>query len=175
MFQSYEGFLTRAYSAVERITPSNSVYRRRADAIRSREYPYEREAEDLAQILQALRVDIAGGYVQKIEQLVHGEMFDDFLEMASHLSETGYKDAAAVITGSALETHLRHLAKAAKISIEITSSRGIEPKKADAINADLVKAAFIRSSTKKALPLGLISETRQPTGDTKTIKKNKFN
>ena len=61
--------------------------------------------------------------------------------MARHLQEGGYKDAAGVITGSALEPHLRQLAKRAGVSIEKSTSKGVRPKKADQINAELAKAA----------------------------------
>ena len=54
--------------------------------------------------------------------------------MARHLLDSGYKDAAAVIAGSSLEAHLRQLAK--RWDVEV----GVEPRKADAINADLAKA-----------------------------------
>lgn len=34
----------------------------------------------------------------------------EFLDMSQHLNEAGYKDAAAVIAGSTLESHLKELA-----------------------------------------------------------------
>ena len=49
--------------------------------------------------------------------------------------------AAAVIAGSSLEGHLRQLAKRWGVPVERTTPTGdLEPKKADAVNAELVKA-----------------------------------
>jgi hypothetical protein len=56
--------------------------------------------------------------------------------MASELHEKGYKDPAAVIAGSVLEEHLRKLATKHEIMVEKPSG---EPKKADALNADLTR------------------------------------
>ena len=53
-------------------------------------------------IIQSLEISIANGYLENAEELIHGEVFDDFVEMADHLLTEGYKDAAAVIVGSAL-------------------------------------------------------------------------
>src|SRR5262245_57159290 len=63
----------------------------------------------------------------------------DFLELASYLYSEGYKDAAAVVCGSALEGHLRKLA--AKLEIAVTAN-GF-PKQAEALNSELaLKGAY---------------------------------
>ena len=52
----------------------------------------------------------------------------------------GYKDPAAVIIGSTLETHLRELCKSNGIDTEIKKNDGKNvAKKAEVMNADLVK------------------------------------
>src|SRR5262245_11620349 len=67
-------------------------------------------------------------------------LFPDFLEVASHLYSEGYKDAAAVLCGSALEGHLRKLA--AKLKIVVTAENG-GPKEAEALNRELgLKGAY---------------------------------
>jgi hypothetical protein len=63
------------------------------------------------------------------------------LEMASHLVDSGYKDAAAVISGSALEAHLRQLCLKAGLSIEISAGGDTRPKKADTMNSELAGAS----------------------------------
>lgn len=88
-------------------------------------------------VVKALRYDLSAGYLQSVVELVHAAVFANFLEMASHLQESGYKDAAAVICGSTLESHLRELCN--KYGIAILDTNG-KPKKADLINADLTKA-----------------------------------
>lgn len=91
-------------------------------------------------ILQAVRDELVGGWLRSAKGLVAAELFADFLEMAQHLLNEGYKDAAAVMIGSVLEEHLRQLSLVNGISIN-TLKDGIEKAlKADAINANLAKA-----------------------------------
>jgi hypothetical protein len=61
-------------------------------------------------ILRALREDLAGGYLVNVQTLVAGEVFSDFIEMAEHLLESGYKDPAASLAGAVLEDGLRTIA-----------------------------------------------------------------
>jgi hypothetical protein len=35
-------------------------------------------------LLRALRADYAAGYLRKISELIHADLFSDFLEMADH-------------------------------------------------------------------------------------------
>jgi len=59
--------------------------------------------------------------------------------MAEYLLEEGYKDPAAVITGSTLEEHLRILCIKKGIDIEIMSKGKLGPKKVDMLNTNLTK------------------------------------
>jgi hypothetical protein len=128
---------TRAYAAIERISGPASFYSRKGRMIIEQHHSGRSQIIHLAGVLQSLLSDIKAGYLRSVEEIVHGELFGDFLEMARHLTESGYKDAAAVIAGSSLEAHLRQLAKRAGISTE--NSDGA-PKKADLLNAELTKA-----------------------------------
>ncbi len=92
-------------------------------------------------VVQSLLSDLQSGYVQTVAELIHGELFGDFLEMASHLADSGYKDAAAVIVGSTLEAHLRQLCHKAVLSTDVTAGGDVRPKKADQINSDLSGAS----------------------------------
>jgi hypothetical protein len=94
-------------------------------------------ARSLAGILQSLRSDVASGYIRSQRELLHAELFADFLEMAQHLANEGYKDAAAVIAGSSLEAHLRHLCQKNRIACEATSGASTVAKKADRLNSEL--------------------------------------
>ncbi|HEU0144201.1 MAG TPA: hypothetical protein VFQ47_05410 [Nitrososphaera sp.] len=60
-------------------------------------------------ILRAVREDIEGGYLKRIEALVSADIFTDFLEMAEHLLEQGYKDPSASLIGAVLEDGLRKI------------------------------------------------------------------
>ncbi len=75
------------------------------------------------------------GYLAKVTELVHADLFSDFLDMADYLLESGYKDPAAVIVRSVLEEHMRKLAT--KNSLSILKPDG-SAKKADSLNAELV-------------------------------------
>jgi len=72
---------------------------------------------------------------------------DHFLEMADHLLAQGYKDPAAVMTGSVLEEHLRKLCDKSGIS----TVTGANPKKADLLNAELAGAAVYSKLDQKSI------------------------
>jgi hypothetical protein len=91
-------------------------------------------------ILKVVREEILAGWLEGTRGLIAAEVFSDFLEMAQHLWDEGYKDAAAVIAGSSLEAHLKRLCETHGIDLEVTNAKGeLVAKKADTLNADLVK------------------------------------
>lgn len=100
-------------------------------------------------ILVAVRDEMAGGWIDSAKGLVSAEIFADFLEMADHLLEEKYKDAAAVITGSVLEEHLRQLCQKNGIDVEFVNNGKVKPKKADLLNADLAKNAVYNKLDQK--------------------------
>jgi hypothetical protein len=83
-----------------------------------------------------------------VAELIHAEVFSDLIGMAHELQTSGYKDAAAVITGSVLEDHLRKLA--AKGGLEVEKGDG-SPKKADALNAELTAAGIYNGLEQKSV------------------------
>ena len=90
-------------------------------------------------MLHAIKGEIEQGWLTSTRGLISADIFGDFLEMAEHLLTEGYKDPAAVLIGSALEQHLKNLCAANNIDVEIERNGKNIPKKADVINADLVK------------------------------------
>ncbi len=129
---------TRCLAAIERASGKDSIYMQRAIAINGmRNHAWGHLAEQIG-VARSLLSDIRNGYLKSLEEIIHGDVFGDFLEMASHLSDTGYKDPAAVLVGSTLEAHLRQLC--AKHSIPTDS--GGKPKKADALNSELCAASI---------------------------------
>ena len=90
-------------------------------------------------MLHAIKGEIEQGWLTSTRGLISADIFGDFLEMAEHLLTEGYKDPAAVLIGSALEQHLKNLCAANNIDVEIERNGNNIPKKADVINADLVK------------------------------------
>jgi hypothetical protein len=133
------GLITSIRAAIERVSGSGSPYTKQADKILGYGWFDAKKAGPLIGVAESLRSDIEAGYVQTIFELAHGEVFSDFLEMASHLLDQGYKDAAAVIGGSALEAHLRQLCHKFSVDTEVKSPAGVRPKRADAMNSDLAK------------------------------------
>jgi hypothetical protein len=96
-------------------------------------------------VLSALRADYQAGYLRAVEELIHADVFTDFLEMAEELLKKKYKDASAVIVGSVLEEHLRKLATKTGIAVLVAG----KPKKADTLNADLVKSGVYNKLEQK--------------------------
>ena len=92
-------------------------------------------------VVTALQADLKAGYLKTVPELIHGEIFGDFLGMAEHLLESGYKDAAAVMAGSTLEAHLRQLCQKFRVETEVIDGKGnLRLKKADRMNSELTKA-----------------------------------
>jgi len=126
------------FAAIARLSPPNSTYKRNAE-------PYEgairanlgRAVDPLTGILRAIRSDYAAGRLQSVVELVHADLFADFLEMAEHLLDQSFKDPAAVVVGSVLEEHLRKICQKNGIA---TVQSGTAPKKADGLNSELTAA-----------------------------------
>ena len=128
---------TRALAAIERATGRSSVYFGQAQVVLGEKRNDWEHLAALIGIVQCAKIDIQSGYLSGLEELIHADVFSDFLEMADYLLSSGYKDAAAVIAGSTLEAHIKQLC--AKFGVNTLSSG--KPRKADMLNADLVKSS----------------------------------
>lgn len=111
-----------------------------------------------------LRGDYAAGYLRTVEELVHADLCADFLEMADELLAKGFKDAAAVITGSVLEELLRKLAGIFGVALMTGKAQ-----KADTINGDLTKAGAYNKLEQKNVTAWLASGTTPLTATTATM------
>ena len=130
-----QSWFTRARSCIENFAPKNSTYAFEIDFLNGHgSNSYARATANL----QALRDDYANGYFRTLAELIHADVFSDFLDMADYLIEQKYKDPAAVIAGSVLEEHLRKLCD--KNGIDVKKPDG-SPKKADTLNAELAGAS----------------------------------
>lgn len=139
-------------STIQRLAPPGSVY---ADSVPGYAVQMTRgviEAsmalEPVRGILQSLRYDYEHGYLQSVVELVHADIFSDFLEMADYLLHQGYRNPAAVITGSVLESHLRKLCD--KRAMSVVKPDG-SPKKADTLNAELAAADIYSKLDQKSV------------------------
>ena len=100
-------------------------------------------------ILLAVKQEVEGGWFVTVKGLLSAEVFADFMEMSEYLLTEGYKDAAAVITGSVLEEHLRQLCSSHGIQVTVDKEGRKVPRKADALNADLAKAGAYKKLDQK--------------------------
>ncbi|NRQ41384.1 hypothetical protein HRH59_02200 [Rheinheimera sp. YQF-2] len=100
-------------------------------------------------ILSAVKGEIENGWLTTTRGLISADIFADFLEMAEHQLNEGYKDPAAILAGTALEQHLRILCKTHQIDVEIERNGKLVPKKADVVNADLCKTGVYNKIDQK--------------------------
>ena len=126
---------TSLAALIQRLAPPATYYYTRFQRLTKDGLSYH-GIPTLVGIAQALRTAYASGYLHEIEELIHADLFADFLAMGEYLLEEGYKDPAAVIIGGVLEEHLRKLCL--KNSIDITINSRF--KKADMMNADLARS-----------------------------------
>ena len=138
---------TRCISAIERTSGSKSIYCRQVMEIgNKKDNVYNHVAEQIG-VAKALLYDIQNDFLKGLEEIIHGDLFSDFLEMATHLMENEYKDAAAVMAGSTLEVHIRNLCD--KHGVKTTS--GHKPKKAELLNAELTKEGVYTKLDQKSV------------------------
>ncbi len=97
---------------------------------------YEHVSE-LVGILRSVAHDVSSGLILSLQGLLRAEIFADFLEMAEHLLEEGYKDASAVLLGAVLEDSLRKIADSSGLQ---TSHQDGKPFTIDPLNNALYKA-----------------------------------
>lgn len=133
-------FYSASVALVERVVGLDSVYGKQILPFINDKHVYQGTADipRMAGILKALRKDIEADSLKSASELIHGELFGDFLEMADFLLDEGYKDAAAVIGGGVLETHLRQLCIKHNIDTEHEVRGQIQAKRADQLNSELV-------------------------------------
>ena len=163
---------TRGQAAIDRLTSPGSAYRRTAATIFQRPGILGEQVERLVGVLQALSKDIENGCLQSFAELVHGELFSDFLDMAHYLVEKDYKDAGAVIAGSSLEGHLRQLAKKSSVdTVRTTTAGGEAPKTAELLNSDLAKAGAYSVTDQKNVTAWLDLRNKAAHGKYKEYEK----
>jgi hypothetical protein len=93
-------------------------------------------------IMKAARAEYAGGYLFNTRALIAAEVFDEFLQQAEYLLQSGYHQPAAVVAGAVLEDGLRKLCDRHGIALP-------DNPKLDRMNADLAKAGAYNVMTQK--------------------------
>ena len=142
---------TAMTAAIERLAPPKTPYLQNAlDAIERYNDEYDEvippPIPTLVGILKALKSDYDAGYLQLIQELIHADIFSDFLEMAEYLLEQGFKDPSAVLVGGVLEEHLRKLCQKNSIPVLLKG----RPKKAEAMNSELAASQIYSKLEQKS-------------------------
>jgi hypothetical protein len=141
--------LTSLASAIRRLAPPRSQYLESVDALLKRAgYDNCTILPAVLGIATALRGDVAAGRMQNAIELIHADLFSDFLDMVDHLLGEGFKDPAAVVAGSVLEGHLRQLAP--KHGVSVVDGKG-QNKKADLVNSELAAAGAYGKGDQKSI------------------------
>lgn len=83
-----------------------------------------------------------------VEEIVHADLFDDFLDMANELLSKGFIGPAAVLSGTVLEEQLRKLAK--KHDVSTVDEKG-RAKSVDALGVELRKSDAITEVQRKSV------------------------
>lgn len=139
---------TRCVASIERITGQKSSYSRMLENLNRRKFPYidDHLAAQIG-VAKGLLSDIQNDYLKSFEEILHGDLFNDFLEMAEYLSGKKFKDAAAVIAGSTLEVHIKKLCE----KFNVPTMSGNKSKKTETLNTELVKAGVYNKSDQKTV------------------------
>lgn len=156
-------------SAIHRLSGARKVFTDSANEC-LKKYTIENAyvTPQLYGILSAIKLEIEAGYIQSLSEIIHADLFNDFLEMAEHLLQSGYKDPAAVLIGGVLEEHLRKLCLKSGVAIQDAKGDGI---KADKMNVDLYKAAIYTSLEQKNILAQLDLRNRAAHGKYSTYSK----
>ena len=97
----------------------------------------------LIPILRAAEDDLKNGFLITIKQLVQADVFDSELEQAKSLLQNGYKNAAAVIAGTVLETAIKEIC--------LNNSIELDRKKLTHLNDELAKVGFYNKLQQKQI------------------------
>ncbi len=150
--ETFGQFTLAALAVIERVAGNDSTHANQARLVIERlPFPQTQIIPYLAGIVRTLRDEVEADFLKSAREFIQGELFGDFLEMASFLLNEGYKDAAAVIVGGVIEVHLRKLCVKNSIAVEITENGQTKAKKADRLNSELAVAKIYSKLDQKNL------------------------
>ncbi len=137
---------TRARAAIRRYAPPDSAYEDEAREVAGANAAPGWKVEQYVAVVQALQDDYHAGALTAVEELVHADLFDDFLGMADELLSKGFVGPAAVLAGTVLEEQLRKLA--ARHGIDTMGNKG-RVKSVDGLSAEIRKAGLLTDLQRK--------------------------
>jgi hypothetical protein len=136
---------TLMLAAIDRLAPPASAYREQARKEFSG-FASHLTFPHLVGILKSLRADYSSGRLRTLQELIHADIFSDYLGMAQYLLEQGYMPAAAVIAGTTLEGHLHKLCDKFQVTLRDNKGRYQE---ANTLNELLRKAGAYDATEQK--------------------------
>lgn len=136
-------WISSIQNLLARVFGENNVHLKNINKLVSSSISYS-PAYQIQGILKSAKDDYEHGFIFEVKTLVQAEIFDDILDQAKHLIETGYYQPAAVVIGSILEDFLRKSCLKHSIGIEQKS-------KLDKMNSDLAKAGAYNLLTQKQI------------------------
>ena len=147
-----QSIVSRLHSAINRIAGRHSTYGEDTSVILSRYQSAINQVSPIVGVTNGLLADLNAGFLANVEELIHADMFSDYIEQARYLLEAKFKEPAAVIGGFTLEIHLRKLAGKFGQPVDDENSK---PIKADTINQNLYKAKVFSKLEQKNIVVWL--------------------
>lgn len=143
--------ISKSKAFVARTVGTNSEYYKDITSILTqRNYYPGTQLKFIVGTVIALKEDLESDYLKSYSEILNSNIFSDYMEIAEHLLENGYKDSSAVIIGSTLETELRKLCEKNNIEIEVIGHNGKTSfKKADSMNSELAKESVYSKINQK--------------------------
>ena len=139
-------FVTSASASIDRIAGRDSQFYRQVVLQPAKQlWATPEVVMSVVGSLRALHEAVENDWLATMAEILHADLFGDFLDMADHLLSEGYKDPAAVLSGGVLEEHLRRLC--AKHTIP--TDTGGRPKKVETMNAELAAASAYSKADQK--------------------------
>jgi hypothetical protein len=136
-------WVTSIQNLLSRVFGKESVHLKNVNSLAAKHITYS-PAKQILGVLEAAKDDFEQGFIFEIKTIIEAELFDDFLEQAEYLLETGYYQPAAVIAGCILEDGLRKLCDKNEIAFS-------ERPKLDRMNADLAKSGIYNKLVQKQI------------------------
>jgi hypothetical protein len=164
--------VTRALAAAERLAPPGSAYAAQVQIVVAHDgAAMGWTADHLVAILKALRDDYQEGAMQTVVELVHADLFDDFLSIAVELHNKGFIGPAAVVAGSVLEEHIRKLAL--KHTVDLTDDKG-RPKAVEVLGVELRNANAVSELERKSITAWYAQRTEAAHGRFDELEKSEI-
>lgn len=107
--EAAQGLLPRIQDTVIKITGVSSPYTKRTYAILAANWTACYQTRLLIGIVRELKNALSTGYLDDLQKLIAGEIFDDMLEMSQYLFSESYHLPAIAVAGAVLEDALRRL------------------------------------------------------------------